>query len=576
MAVDPKLTLTGPAEITCGDYGVSLTGACLDDTSPVDLSGATLELHIQRADSTVLVRTPTAQTGVPGGWTYSLQAIDTLSAVTGAGVAGTYRVDVEVTTSGTGQTYGPQSIYVNSTLRGTSAAGVVTSVNGQTGAVQIDTLPDDTGMPAGDALVLGDSGPEWGAAGLTDATLAPLVTNPLTQTGAAVVAAVGPATPTQTQPALLLTAANGGQGLASDGSYLYWGKDNGTGNGSIIKLDPSTGAAVATFTAPQHAAGVDYSSTRKSLFATSSGTSQATWEIDVTTGAKLRQWDFSTLRPTGNGGLVAWDDSEPAGDVIYQLVGETSTDAFQINRIQVHDDGTFTDQGIYLNSTSLGTLQGMTCRNGSVYLLVDDPSGPSMHTVHQFTRSGSTLNAGNGWTAITSGESEGLTFHNGTLCYGDGALHIWNTAYQAYHDLVLTHGTIIRSTTGVPSGASPEVLLEVSRTAGGNSSIMLDAPSGADAFIYLSGARSGRWDIRAAADGTLQARNYSSGTGTQFKLSPNGDLQLGPRLILSGTGSPEGVKTAPVGSLYTATDGGPGTTLWVKESGTGNTGWAAK
>lgn len=47
-------------------------------------------------------------------------------------------------------------------------------------------------------------------------------------------------------------------------------------------------------------------------------------------------------------------------------------------------------------------------------------------------------------------------------------------------------------------------------------------------------------------------------------------------LILIGTGSPEGVKTAPIGSLYLRTDGGANTTLYVKQSGTGNTGWVAK
>lgn len=44
----------------------------------------------------------------------------------------------------------------------------------------------------------------------------------------------------------------------------------------------------------------------------------------------------------------------------------------------------------------------------------------------------------------------------------------------------------------------------------------------------------------------------------------------------SGSGTPEGVVTAPVGSLYTRTDGGATTTLYVKESGAGNTGWVAK
>lgn len=46
--------------------------------------------------------------------------------------------------------------------------------------------------------------------------------------------------------------------------------------------------------------------------------------------------------------------------------------------------------------------------------------------------------------------------------------------------------------------------------------------------------------------------------------------------ISSGTGSPEGVVTANVGSMFLRTDGGVGTTLYVKETGTDNTGWAAK
>ena len=46
--------------------------------------------------------------------------------------------------------------------------------------------------------------------------------------------------------------------------------------------------------------------------------------------------------------------------------------------------------------------------------------------------------------------------------------------------------------------------------------------------------------------------------------------------VRSGAGSPEGNITAPVGSLYLRTDGGAGTSLYVKQSGTGSTGWAGK
>lgn len=45
---------------------------------------------------------------------------------------------------------------------------------------------------------------------------------------------------------------------------------------------------------------------------------------------------------------------------------------------------------------------------------------------------------------------------------------------------------------------------------------------------------------------------------------------------MCGYGSPEGVITSSVGGMYTRTDGGAGTTLYIKESGTGNTGWVAK
>jgi len=46
--------------------------------------------------------------------------------------------------------------------------------------------------------------------------------------------------------------------------------------------------------------------------------------------------------------------------------------------------------------------------------------------------------------------------------------------------------------------------------------------------------------------------------------------------ISQGTGSPETVVSAPVGSLYLRLDGGAATTLYVKESGSAKTGWVAK
>ncbi len=82
----------------------------------------------------------------------------------------------------------------------------------------------------------------------------------------------------------------------------------------------------------------------------------------------------------------------------------------------------------------------------------------------------------------------------------------------------------------------------------------------------------------------------SPGDGSATLRSPDGDLVLRPsggRLRAAsddeptgfcsalGRGGPEGVVTAPPGSDYRNLDGGAGTTLWIKRSGTGPTGWAA-
>lgn len=65
----------------------------------------------------------------------------------------------------------------------------------------------------------------------------------------------------------------------------------------------------------------------------------------------------------------------------------------------------------------------------------------------------------------------------------------------------------------------------------------------------------------------------------EFFLRLTRDLYLiwaDARQIYSGTGSPEGVVKADIGSLYRRTDGGASTTLYVKESGASSTGWIAK
>lgn len=72
--------------------------------------------------------------------------------------------------------------------------------------------------------------------------------------------------------------------------------------------------------------------------------------------------------------------------------------------------------------------------------------------------------------------------------------------------------------------------------------------------------------LYSSADGKIEAKNWGN---TDFSSVES----LYHRF---GSGSPEGVVTAPVGCIYSRTDGGAGTSMYVKESGTGNTGWVAK
>ena len=66
-----------------------------------------------------------------------------------------------------------------------------------------------------------------------------------------------------------------------------------------------------------------------------------------------------------------------------------------------------------------------------------------------------------------------------------------------------------------------------------------------------------------------------TGRVTVASGAANGISQSGT-LDLVGTGSPEGVVTAPVGSTWRDTNATTGAIKWIKASGTGNTGWVVE
>lgn len=75
--------------------------------------------------------------------------------------------------------------------------------------------------------------------------------------------------------------------------------------------------------------------------------------------------------------------------------------------------------------------------------------------------------------------------------------------------------------------------------------------------------------------------NFDSVTGSINQVGWSGFVRIGFNAgtfgsnLFEGSGSPEGVVTARIGSVYLNTAGGAGSTWYYKESGTGNTGWIA-
>ena len=154
-------------------------------------------------------------------------------------------------------------------------------------------------------------------------------------------------------------------------------------------------------------------------------------------------------------------------------------------------------------------------------------------------------------------------------------------------------------TTGLGSGATGDALFTAASASAARATLELgstDSPT----FATLTATK-----VTSATSLLLSANlagvdaqriNFASAGATRISIFTNsvqrigiqnaGQIDISSAVVSTstvtasnfkrGTGSPESVVTGVVGDIYTRTDGGAGTTLYVKESGTGNTGWVAK
>jgi Pectate lyase superfamily protein len=101
---------------------------------------------------------------------------------------------------------------------------------------------------------------------------------------------------------------------------------------------------------------------------------------------------------------------------------------------------------------------------------------------------------------------------------------------------------------------------------------------------WITGAQAVTWPLKDGSGVNQNVNRIQMNTST---LNLHGTAGNEPFLgffpsttasayIGAGVGTPEGAVAAPVGSLWLRTDGGAGTSLYVKQTGTGNTGWVGK
>ena len=182
-----------------------------------------------------------------------------------------------------------------------------------------------------------------------------------------------------------------------------------------------------------------------------------------------------------------------------------------------------------------------------------------------------------GGTNINIGGNIAQLSFNG--CYLENGITIYSNSSFSYGSVDFVNCFI--------QNASPSNLIDLTNAASGSQVNFIGGR-----FHETSGSNS----ITAPAGVSVNCVNVGQVTptfsgGGSFSLQTNSNIfSNAPRAVFpgyvsvdgaapqihAGSGTPEGAVTAPVGSIFMRSDGGAGTSFYVKQSGTGNTGWVAK
>jgi hypothetical protein len=411
---------------------------------------------------------------------------------------------------------------------------------------------------------------------------------------------------------------------ASGGTSTQWNTAFGWGNHAAqgylkTESDPKVGTITSDYLPRWDGAALSTGTIYDNATNVGIGTSTPTKKLEVTGSVKLSDTLFASnvssnsplrLQTAGTTRIYVDDVSGNIG-----LNASNPWVALEIGpnipnpkpTVWVHgaiNDRTFTgsapDQPSFATHTGSGTNFGIGQVWGGLGLLAFDIDTYGAGNIQFFT--------GNNAQGVPSAERMRVTY-NGNVGIGTTSpsykLDVSGTVNATAFS---TNGSAFNGTQWTTSGAniyyntgkvgigksSPSAGLHISTLGDGSvPQLWVHQQSGGDwARMRLEVAGSVYWDITAGGGNELgfynqaygqmmtieESGNVGIGTTTPTeKLEVNGNVKIGNATIRSGVGNPNGVVAGSRGDLFLRTDGGLGTTLYVKESGDGtNSGWTAK
>ena len=274
--------------------------------------------------------------------------------------------------------------------------------------------------------------------------------------------------------------------------------------------------------------------------------------------------DYQTV--VDNAGAGKFGDGSAASPGI-RFVNDQDTGFFKDtpNEIAVSVGGTkvgeFTSTGID------GTVIGGTTAAAGSFTAIESTNDATVNGVTVGRGAGNiNTNTANGYQALNSNTTGVNNTANSFQALRSNTTGNNNTAngYQALNS----------STTGSSNTANGRSALHSNTTGVNNTANGYQALN--SNTTGSNNTASGREALRSNTTGSSNTALGKSAEAVSATASNQIAIRAGDTKWYSAAGSPEGVVTAGVGSMYTNNTGGTGTTLYVKESGTGNTGWVSK